>query len=155
GSAGVDVETTVDTTITDHGVHLIDTNVQGPLGHGLSALLIGRSSTSIQGIFVIPGLIDADYEGIIKIMVHILVPPVSIPAGAKIAQLVPLHACVPKAQNKTRGDQGFGSTGQPDVLLAFEIGQKKPEEKVIIRDNQGRCITIKMLVDTGADVTII
>lgn len=38
-------------------------------------------------------------------------------------------------QNKERGDQGFRSTGQPDVLLAFEIGQKKPEEKVILKDN--------------------
>lgn len=86
GSAGVDVATAVDTTLTSTAVHLIDTSIKGPLGQGLCALLLGRSSTSPQRIFVLPGVIDADYTGVIKAMIYTLTPPLSIPAG-RIAQL--------------------------------------------------------------------
>uniref|UniRef100_A0A8C6IYF2 Uncharacterized protein n=1 Tax=Melopsittacus undulatus TaxID=13146 RepID=A0A8C6IYF2_MELUD len=98
GSAGVDVATAVDIT-------LLDTQV---------ALLIGHSSVSHRGIFVVPGLIDADFCGNIKIMVYTLCPPVSIPKGEKIAQLVPFEAKVPCQGERERGSGGFGSTGQPE-----------------------------------------
>jgi len=101
GSAGVDVETAVDKTLVTTEVVCIDTNVKGPLGHGLSALLLGRSSTSKQGIFVLPGVIDADFTGVVKVMVYTLAPPLSIPASSRIAQLVPFRACVPHAHHTT------------------------------------------------------
>ncbi|KFV08525.1 hypothetical protein N340_00915, partial [Tauraco erythrolophus] len=63
-------------------------------------------------IFVLPGVIDADYTGIIKVMVYTLTPPVFIPKGSKIAQLVPFRACVPSSDDVERGEGGFGSTGQ-------------------------------------------
>ncbi|XP_074755489.1 deoxyuridine 5'-triphosphate nucleotidohydrolase-like [Athene noctua] len=94
GSAGVDVETAVDVTIQDQKVHLVDSNVEGPLGFGLSAFIIGRSLATRQGIQVLLGIINADYIGVIKIMVQTLTPPVFIPKGSRIAQLVPFKACV-------------------------------------------------------------
>ncbi|KFP76547.1 hypothetical protein N311_11042, partial [Apaloderma vittatum] len=155
GSAGVDLATAVEVTLNTSDVHLIESDQCGPLGHGLSALLIGRSSVSRQGIFIVPGLIDADFEGVIKIMVYTLTPPVFIPAQSKIAQLVPFHACVPKALPKVRGQGGFGSTGTPNVMLALDITKGKPEENVTVQHPNGQFVILSMLVDTGADVTII
>ncbi|NXW38835.1 POK9 protein, partial [Phaetusa simplex] len=153
GSAGVDLATAVNTTLVTSAVALIDSDQRGPLGHGLSALLIGHSSVSRQGIFVVPGLIDADYTGIIKIMVYTLTPPITIPQGSKIAQLIPFQSMVPRSLTKHRGTGSFGSTGSPEVLLAIDIARGKPEEKVIVMHPLGSSVT--MLIDTGADVTIL
>uniref|UniRef100_A0A8D0F1W6 Peptidase A2 domain-containing protein n=1 Tax=Strix occidentalis caurina TaxID=311401 RepID=A0A8D0F1W6_STROC len=155
GSAGVDVETAVDVTIQDQKVHIVDSNVKGPLGFGLSALLIGRSSTTHQVIQVLLGVIDADYTGVVKIMVQTLTPPVFIPKGSKIAQLVPFKACVPNVGEGNRGTGGFGSTGEPQVYLSFDISRVKPECEMIIQSSDGTQKKFKMLIDTGADVTII
>ncbi|NWU88062.1 POK9 protein, partial [Onychorhynchus coronatus] len=155
GSAGVDLATAVDTILETQNVHLIDSTLQGPLGRGLSALLLGRSSLSRQGIFVIPGVIDANATGVIKIMVYTLTPPVFIPANSKIAQLVPFKASVPNAEPLTQGAEGFGSTGPSEVMLAIDIKQGKPEESVLMQHPNGQSSTMTMLIDTGADVTII
>ncbi|NXD84459.1 POK9 protein, partial [Halcyon senegalensis] len=155
GSAGVDLATAVEVTLQDTGVRLIDSNAKGPLGHGLNAFLIGQSSTSRQGIFVIPGIIDADYQGIVKIIVCTLIPPVLISKGSRIAQLISFNACVPRPGNKTREDGGFGSTGPPQVYLSMDIGKAKPECVVEMESKNGQKRHIKMLIDTGADVTII
>ncbi|KFV00740.1 hypothetical protein N340_00723, partial [Tauraco erythrolophus] len=155
GSAGLDVETTVDSMLISDKVVVIVTNVKGSLGEGLSALLIGRSSTSRQGIFVLPGVIDADYTGIIKIMVYTLTPPVFIPKGSKIAQLVPCRSCVPSSDDAERGEGGFGSTGPPEVYFALDLKRTKPEMMVTMLGPNGVKITRKMLIDPGTDVTII
>ncbi|NWX93512.1 POK9 protein, partial [Nothoprocta pentlandii] len=155
GSAGVDVETTIDVTLVTSEVRLIDSNIRGPLGRNLCAFLLGRSSTSRQGIFVIPGVIDADYTGIIKIMVYVLTPPVFIPKGSKIAQLVPFKSCVPKPGGKECGDGGFGSTGPLQVYLAIDILKGKPEVLVTLLTKFGDTRKIKIMIDTGANVTII
>ncbi|KFQ06610.1 hypothetical protein N329_02620, partial [Haliaeetus albicilla] len=154
GSAGVDLATAVDITLVTSEVQLIDSHQKRPLGHGLSALLLGHSSVSWKGIFIVPGLIDADYCGVIKIMVYTLTPPVTIPAQSKIAQLVPFRACGPRAQAVERGHGGFGSTGQP-VLVAVDIARGKPEEKVAISHPNGQSLAMSMLTDTGTDITII
>uniref|UniRef100_A0A452HU88 dUTPase-like domain-containing protein n=1 Tax=Gopherus agassizii TaxID=38772 RepID=A0A452HU88_9SAUR len=113
GSAGVDLATAADVTLEDDKVQIIPSVVNGPLGYGLSALLIGRSSMSKQGLFVLPGLIDADYTGNIGIMVRALFPPVNIAAGTCIAQLIPFQGSVPKTKLTERGSHGFGSTDSP------------------------------------------
>uniref|UniRef100_A0A8C8RXB5 dUTPase-like domain-containing protein n=1 Tax=Pelusios castaneus TaxID=367368 RepID=A0A8C8RXB5_9SAUR len=125
GSAGVDLATATDVTLQDDKVQVISTTVDGPLGHGLSALLIGRSSTSKQGLFVLPGLIDADYTGNIGIMIRALYPPVNIAAGTRIAQLIPFKGCVPKTAAVQRGPHGFGSTGSAQVAFAMELNSQR------------------------------
>lgn len=144
----------VDITLVTSEVQLIDSDQKGPLGHGLSALLLGRS-VSRKGIFIVPGLTDADYCGVIKIMVYTLTPPVTMPARSKPAQLIPFRARVPRAQAVERGHGGLGSTGQPQVLLAVDIARGKPEEKVTISHPNGQSLAMSMLIDTGADLTIV
>ncbi|NXC39889.1 POK9 protein, partial [Penelope pileata] len=155
GSAGVDLETAVDVTLVTSEVCLLDSTIKGPLGYGLCALLLGRYSMSRQGIFVIPGVIDADYTGVIKIMVHTLTPPVSIPKGSRIAQLIPFSPCVPWPGDKERGDGGFGSTGSPQVYFTMDISKTKPEITVTMIEKGGDQKTLKTMLDTGADVTVV
>ncbi|NWV25178.1 POK9 protein, partial [Origma solitaria] len=155
GSAGVDLETTVDITIMDSNVHVVDTNLKGPLGDGLSALLLGWSSATKMGLEILPGVIDADYVGIIKVMVRTISPPVFIPKGSKISQLVPFRSCVPQTECLQRGTGGFGLTGQPTVFWAMDITRGKPDVKVTLSHRGGKTITHWLTVDTGADITVI
>jgi len=83
-----------DITIEDDKVHVVPSVATGPLGHGLSALLVGRFSASSQGIFVLPGVIDADFMGPIGIMLKVFTPPLTIKRGSKFAQLIPFIAQV-------------------------------------------------------------
>ncbi|XP_069737370.1 uncharacterized protein [Phaenicophaeus curvirostris] len=115
-TADTDVSTADTVTLTTQGVHKVPLDAWGPIGNGLSALLIGRSSATIQGLMVHVGVIDADYEGQIYAMVFTSTQPVTLEKGTRIAQLVPFMSCVPRAEQVTRGTGAFGSTGQPQVL---------------------------------------
>ena len=90
----MDVHTTATVVLDSAGVHKAPLDAFGPLGQGLSALLVGQSSATLQGTFVHPGVIDADFTGQIRAMVSIPSPPVIIPAGTRITQLVPFRSCV-------------------------------------------------------------
>ncbi|NWU22448.1 POK9 protein, partial [Dyaphorophyia castanea] len=153
----------IDITLTDTTVQRIPTTAKGPVVHTKSligALLIGRSSATVQGLIVLPRIIDADFTGQIQIMAYTLHPPLFIPKGSRVAQLValinnqplgvgPSYAC-PKLP--TRGDGSFGSTG-PAVLFTQSLTDR-PTQKVVLSRGQQR-ITIYPLLDTGVDVTII
>lgn len=91
GSAGIDLAVRETVTIADTHAHIVPSICTGPLGFGLSALLLGRSPATRQGILVQPGVIDEDYKGPIGIMIRVLCPPVTIPKGSKMAQLVPFQ----------------------------------------------------------------
>lgn len=89
----MDLATAVEITLTDSRPQRVAMTVKAPLiinGQPQGALLIGRSSSSMKGLTIIPGLIDADYTGTIQIMVQTLFPPIHIPQGSRIAQLIPL-----------------------------------------------------------------
>ncbi|RLV88250.1 hypothetical protein DV515_00015515 [Chloebia gouldiae] len=98
-------------------------------------LLLGRSSTSKQGVIVIPDVIDADFTGQVKIMVHALQPPVTIPKGSKIAQIVAIENFLPHCQSpkepteSERQDNGFGSTGH-DVFFTINLKDRPYKKKV-------------------------
>ncbi|KFV04734.1 hypothetical protein N340_12037, partial [Tauraco erythrolophus] len=157
GSLGVDVETTVDTLLKDTSVVLIPTNAKGPLCSdqlSIGGLLLGRSSTSRSGVIVLPGVIDADYTGVIQAMVYTLHPPAFIPAGSRIAQIVPLNnLSLNDSKNLTvRGDKGFGSTG-PAVLFTQKLFERPKIAVSLTCKNQ--TIVLHPILDTGADITII
>ncbi|NXM10397.1 POK9 protein, partial [Ploceus nigricollis] len=162
GSAGVDLVTAESVTVTDDAVTLITTTSNGPLGYGLAALLLGRSSATKQGIFVQPGVIDADYSGPIKIMVRVFAPPLFIPRGSLIAQLIPFTSSVPHtSQPEQERVGGFGSTG-PLTAFAQVLSASKPTRTVIIQNNSPflppgttKVIEAEMMLDTGSDITVI
>ncbi|RMC20498.1 hypothetical protein DUI87_01348 [Hirundo rustica rustica] len=91
GSLGIDLAAAVDVTLIDSRVQRIPTGVTGPIydkNSALGALLLGRSSTGLAGLIVLPGVIDADYTGEIKVVAYALHPPMTIKKGTCIAQLV-------------------------------------------------------------------
>ncbi|TRZ05971.1 hypothetical protein HGM15179_021136, partial [Zosterops borbonicus] len=54
--------------------------IYGLLVFSYQALIIGRSSTLVTGLFVLPGVIDSDTAGEIKIMAWICQLPYVVPA---------------------------------------------------------------------------
>ncbi|NXB23096.1 POK9 protein, partial [Rhagologus leucostigma] len=155
GSARVDLVTSTTVTLLDPSVHLLSTETFGLLGGGRSALLLGRSSVRLSGLFVFPGVIDSGFTGEIKIMVWMLFPPCAVPGGSRIAQLLffsvsptlPLHG-----YNK-RGE-GFGSTGAPEIWWTQQIAETHPICQCTLL-YQGQRVLLSGIVDTGADVTVI
>uniref|UniRef100_A0A8B9BZJ3 dUTPase-like domain-containing protein n=1 Tax=Anser brachyrhynchus TaxID=132585 RepID=A0A8B9BZJ3_9AVES len=126
GSAGLDVSTVEDCTLWDTRVCKIMLNIKGPIGKGYSTLLLGCSSTTLTGLFVLPGVIDADYEGVIQAMAWTPSPLVLVPKDTRIAQLILFKATVPQAEQCEQRDRGFGSTGSSSVFWASTIATKRP-----------------------------
>ncbi|XP_012368771.1 uncharacterized protein LOC105741326 [Octodon degus] len=120
GSAGLDFHATARLVLTPWmGIQLVETDFQGPLAQGTVGLLIGRSSSTLKGLRVHPGVIDPDYEGIIKVMAEAPKGIVTISPGDRIAQLVilpSLHDWFPAVACE-RGDKGFGSLGGNSAIL--------------------------------------
>ncbi|KFQ30119.1 hypothetical protein N331_02510, partial [Merops nubicus] len=154
GCLGVDVEIAVEVTLLDRTVVRIPTGIHGPLSpdQSLGGLLVGRSSSGIQGLIVIPGVIDADYTGEVQIMAYTLLPLMFVPKGARIVQIVAMLSFWSRTGIAERGEKGFGSTG-PAVCLTLSLKQRP---LVMVQFNKGtQNVQIQMLADTGADVTII
>ncbi|NWI78152.1 POK9 protein, partial [Dryoscopus gambensis] len=159
GSAGLDLVVSETKTLTDESISLLPTETHGHLRHGLSALLLGRSSATRQGILVQPGVIDSDYKGKIYIMTRVLNPPVIIPKGSKIAQLIPFCSQVPHAKDQDRGSGGFGSTGPLTSAFVECLSQEKPTCQVrLIHSNPNltpATLHCTMMIDTESDITVV
>jgi dUTP pyrophosphatase len=82
-------------------------------------LIQDRSSMANLSLFTIGSVLDSGYRGEIFVMIaNFTDEPVFLPAGSKIAQMVPtpvLTHCgmieVAELPASSRGDRGFGSTG--------------------------------------------
>ncbi|RMC20160.1 hypothetical protein DUI87_01006 [Hirundo rustica rustica] len=157
GSAGVDVCTAESVVIDSEKIHKVPLDAFGPLGDGMSAFLMGRSSATIQGIMVHLGLIDADFSGQTHAMVSTPTPPLTIPKGTQIAQLVPFKSSVSRTKDRSRGDGGFDSTGPPQVRWTAVLTKDRPET-LCTMSMPGATpseIHLRGLLDTGADVSIL
>ncbi|NXT96774.1 POK9 protein, partial [Anhinga rufa] len=158
GSPGIDLAAAVDVTLLDSTVCKIPTGIAGPVIPGKSsvgALLLGQSSSTLAGLIVLPGIIDADYTGEIMILAYTLYPPMIIKKGTRIAQLL-LYEQHPfiNTQQAERLDKGFGSTGNHIVSLVQEM-KKRPLMTIYLSYLNERVILQRVMTDTGADVTIL
>ena len=72
GSSGLDLSSTTTTILTpDAPVTPIPTGVAGPLPKGIVRLVLGHSSFSLQEILVVPGVVNSDYTGEIKLLISL------------------------------------------------------------------------------------
>ncbi|KAF1626360.1 Endogenous retrovirus group K member 9 Pol protein, partial [Eudyptes filholi] len=151
GSLGFDLETAIEVTLTNAEFCKIPSNANGPR---IGGLLLGRSSAGIKRLLVIPGVIDADYEGKIYIMAYTISPPLFVPKGSRIAQILAFENPIarPPLGGMTRGSGSFGSTG-PAVCFTTNLTQR-PMECVTLQQ-EGLIIRVYAMLDTGADITII
>uniref|UniRef100_A0A8C3I1R2 dUTPase-like domain-containing protein n=1 Tax=Chrysemys picta bellii TaxID=8478 RepID=A0A8C3I1R2_CHRPI len=86
GSAGIDLVNQKNMDITLPGeVLLMPSQIQGPLPEGTVGLVLPRSSASKQGLFVVPGVVDSDYGGIIHVQLWSHLPK-QLFQGDKICQ---------------------------------------------------------------------
>ncbi|XP_030825306.1 zinc finger protein basonuclin-2 [Camarhynchus parvulus] len=167
GSLGLDLAAAVDVTLmTSHPVK-ISTGVHGPLriqDHNYGALLIGRSSVSIMGLFVLPGIIDADYTGEIQIMAHTPFPPLAVKKGQRIAQLIPLPqltSVIPPNSVQNRGNKGFGSSGIACLTMDLHTRPKKQDaagkvlDRWAIMSREEEIITLQQFLRFGETKSIV
>lgn len=62
-SAGLDLAVATEVVLnTLKEIKVVSTGICGPLPKGMVGLILGHSSTSKQGILVLPGVIDSDYR---------------------------------------------------------------------------------------------
>ena len=59
-----------------------------PLPDGIVGLMLGHSSLSLQGILVVPGVVDSDYTGELKGLIPLTAKTVQINKGQRIVQLL-------------------------------------------------------------------
>lgn len=135
-------------------VKICDTQIQGPLPDGTVGIILPRSSASKKGIFVVPGVIDSDYSGVLKIQLYSHVPK-TLTQGETYVQLILFpYVHIGKSYQVRVG--GFGSTDQQNqgeetiYALAKQLTPNKPLLTLIIN---GRLFS--GLIDTGADISVI
>ena len=89
GSAGFDLHSTTRLVLTPQmGTQVIETDFKGPLQKDTVGLLFGHSLSALCGLIVHPGVIDPDYQGVVKVMVSSPRGIVSISPGDRVAQIV-------------------------------------------------------------------
>lgn len=119
----------------------------GSLPKGHVGLLLGQNGSAIQGLMVIPGIIDPDVTNEILIIVQVL-QFIRLEAGERIAQLL-LLPFFPFLSRDISQQGGFGST-EKTVFWETLVSNQKPLCSLHING-----IVFKGLIDTGADVSII
>lgn len=125
-SAGYDIYAMEGLTIQPGQTATISTGLQVLLPYGHYGQLATRSSMAKQSLIVLGGVIDWDYRGEVKVMIHNLGSiQYEVKAKDKVAQLLvhrmyypDVHVSSPNAydllhgQQGQRGTKGFGSTGK-------------------------------------------
>ena len=118
-AAGLDIRSAEETQIEPGERKLISTQLQIMIPPGHYGRIAPRSGIALhQQIDVCAGVIDSDYRGEIKILLHNHGTNIFyIRQGDRVAQLIcerisfPILAEVPVLPNTTRGEKGFGSSG--------------------------------------------
>lgn len=107
-SAGYDLFSAESVTILPYTSHAVELGISIALEKGTYGQIYMRSSlASHNGLFVMAGVIDADYRGTVKVLVYNMSPSnYMVKTGAKIAQLV-VH--------KIDQSPSISYTGIPDV----------------------------------------
>lgn len=119
GSVGLDLRIEEQVTIQPGENKLIFTTLEGPLSdnHKTIGLVCPRSSISKRGLLNVnsPGVIDADYEGKIGVVLYNLTnEEIILEKDERVAQILLMDIdtfYTPNVKNKSRTG-GFGSTGR-------------------------------------------
>ena len=122
GDAGYDLyaEESVTLFVRAGAPAIVPTGLHIEIPSGYVGFIKDRSSMGARGLHVFGGVIDANYRGLVKVLLYNFSnSPVRIEAKQKIAQLIIVPALTlptvqvpPESLSETvRGANGFGSTG--------------------------------------------
>jgi dUTP pyrophosphatase len=123
GDAGLDLYSSVDCILKPFERKMIPTGIKISIPSGYAGFIQPKSGLAAKkglGIVNTPGLIDSGYRGEINVILINLDPKkdIKIKKGNKICQLVILRfekadlKVVKSLDNTSRGEGGFGSTGE-------------------------------------------
>uniref|UniRef100_A0A8C4RMP3 Deoxyuridine 5'-triphosphate nucleotidohydrolase n=1 Tax=Erpetoichthys calabaricus TaxID=27687 RepID=A0A8C4RMP3_ERPCA len=120
GAAGLDLYAIQDETVTER-VTIINTGIGVKIPKGHYGHVCPRSSLALKGVTVLAGVIDADYQGTVKVLLQSSMgDPIKLTKGDRIAQLLIIPVHMGKVQESTapvvktgRNVGGFGSTDNP------------------------------------------
>ena len=118
-AAGFDLYAAEDLSIPPGTSKLVNTGIRIKSPHGTYGRIAPRSGLALKGIHVGAGVIDRDYSGLIKILLHNTSDcDFRVTTGDRIAQLILERIAsadieiVDKLPTTDRGEAGFGSTGK-------------------------------------------
>ena len=118
-AAGYDLYTIDEGRLMPKQTRLFDTGISFTVPEGTYGRIAPRSGLSKKGILVNAGVVDRDYTGPVKVMLHNLSDDMyQVKKNDRIAQLIiekiatPIIEEVGSLENTDRGDGGFGSTGR-------------------------------------------
>ncbi|RMC21123.1 hypothetical protein DUI87_01981 [Hirundo rustica rustica] len=159
GSLGLDLAAAVTVTLFNNSPHVVSTRVFGPIivnGQPTGALILGRSSGSVLGLFIEPGVVDADSEGEIFVIASTPYPPMKILKGQRIAQFVPLPQLTANILPRSKEPRGTGCLGSSGAITLPVIDLSTRPKRTCHLHYQGQTATLhKALLDTGADTCIV
>lgn len=133
------------------GCQPVPSDFYGPLPKNSVGLVLGRSSATLKGLVVHPGVIDQDFEGQVQILCSSPRGISSISPGDRIAQLLllpSLYSLFP-GRGASRDTKSVGSSRGQHAFLSLDLDERPTLQLKI----QGK--TFIGLLDTGADTTII
>jgi len=117
-AAGYDLYSYEEHVISPGQTKLFDTGISFTVPHGTYGRIAPRSGLSKWGILVNAGVIDRDYTGPVKVMLHNLTNAMyTIKKNDRIAQVILEQIKTPEVElvenlgETVRGEGGFGSTG--------------------------------------------
>jgi dUTP pyrophosphatase len=120
GSACFDIQSSCNYTFNTNDLHVVGTGIRCEIPKGWCLLIFARSSLGLKRL-IIPnsvGVIDSDYRGEIKVpLIYLGTDPLVIEKGQRIAQGMLIESRkarfikTTKLSDTSRGDGGFGSTG--------------------------------------------
>jgi len=123
-SAGYDLYANEATALFSGQRKLINTGLSVFIPYGCYGRIAPRSGLAVKGVDVCAGVIDSDYRGEVKVLLHFPYSPsspndrIQINRGDRIAQLILekyLHCDIVEQDEldmTERGEGGFGSTGK-------------------------------------------
>jgi dUTP pyrophosphatase len=122
GDAGYDLRSTDRVSIPPSATRLIGTGIAVAIPEGVAGLVTPRSGLAIEhGLTLLnaPGLIDPNYRGEIKVILHNTSERrYTVEIGDRVAQLLLVPYWAPELQivdgltTTERGSDGFGSSGR-------------------------------------------
>lgn len=111
-------------------------------------LILGRASATLQGINVLPSLVDNDYTGEIKILASCPKGVLVIHKGQRIAQALPLP--LDSSRPPFGPYRGPSNPGSSDIYWIQKITSERPSLQLKINGKM-----FSGLLDSGADTTVL
>lgn len=135
---------------------VIPTGVTGTSWKRQDFLIVGKDRCSILGLIVYPSIASADCNEELTVLAQPLRPPLIIPENTPIAKAIALPSHPTKQVMPVADQEASFSPEDVDIHANWvkQIGRDRP---VIVCNLtcRDKTISIKGMLDTGADVTVI